>query len=308
MEGNVYRSTSIIRWRLMAAVLGLVVAVGWSTATTSHVWAAAPNPNGSIVIGPPDSAMEYFPCAPEGAACLGANGHYAAFGANGSFIFTVLQSDTATCDVGTFGGDPAPGVVKACYFANYRRVAAENATRPFPAGGAEIAYGANGVFTFRVISGLFACNNATFGDPIPGQVKACYIANPDYQVGVGEGGNMTNLPPNTPVAYGARGRYVYRMASGSIACTNATFGSDPAPGTSKVCYRLAFGFLADEGQPFSFNFDSTGFARVIYGSARNGAFMRRDFTTFSGVCGNDVFGGDPDFGTVKHCYFVVAPG
>src|SRR6185369_8589735 len=35
-------------------------------------------------------------------------------------------------------------------------------------------YGGNGWFSQRNASGSIACNNATFGDPIPGTAKACY--------------------------------------------------------------------------------------------------------------------------------------
>lgn len=38
------------------------------------------------------------------------------------------------------------------------------------------------------------------------------------------------------VAYGLGDRWVYRTASGGIACTNAAFGSDPVPGRQKKCY------------------------------------------------------------------------
>jgi hypothetical protein len=38
-----------------------------------------------------------------------------------------------------------------------------------------VAYGANGVFHFKTLSGTVQCDNATFGDPIFGIVKACYV-------------------------------------------------------------------------------------------------------------------------------------
>ena len=45
-----------------------------------------------------------------------------------------------------------------------------------PAGStAVVYYGANGKFNARGgATGNVACNNATFGDPIPGTVKACW--------------------------------------------------------------------------------------------------------------------------------------
>src|SRR5258706_16345383 len=41
-------------------------------------------------------------------------------------------------------------------------------------GTASVAYGANGAFNYKTATGSIACNNATFGDPIFGTVKACY--------------------------------------------------------------------------------------------------------------------------------------
>lgn len=37
-----------------------------------------------------------------------------------------------------------------------------------------IRYGANGKFVYKTLSGNQTCNNATFGDPVPGVVKKCY--------------------------------------------------------------------------------------------------------------------------------------
>lgn len=40
----------------------------------------------------------------------------------------------------------------------------------------DVAYGVNGTFTYRyALSGGVDCNNATFSDPVPGIVKACFI-------------------------------------------------------------------------------------------------------------------------------------
>ena len=42
----------------------------------------------------------------------------------------------------------------------------------------DVAYGANGRFTYRQrVTGGIDCNNGTFGDPAPGVFKACYIRN-----------------------------------------------------------------------------------------------------------------------------------
>jgi alpha-galactosidase len=55
----------------------------------------------------------------------------------------------------------------------YTWCANENGTCTF-SGTASVAYGANGVFNYRTATNSIACNNATFGDPLSGVVKACY--------------------------------------------------------------------------------------------------------------------------------------
>ena len=66
--------------------------------------------------------------------------------------------------------------MKACYIGpeGYAFCAAENGNCSF-SGTQNVAYGANGKFVFKALANGIACNNATFGDPIVGTVKACYI-------------------------------------------------------------------------------------------------------------------------------------
>lgn len=155
---------------------------------------------------------------------------------------------------------------------------------------------ANGVFNFKTINGNYTCNNATFGDPTPGVVKACYLALPDYNVAAQEGGTMTGLF-KTPIAYGASGRFLYKIVTGSANCNVATFGSDPAFGVLKSCYKLFVPFIADEGQ--SVNQSQT--FTYWYGSGTNGLYLTHALAG-NGICSFTNFGGDPDFGVPKHCY------
>jgi hypothetical protein len=66
-------------------------------------------------------------------------------------------------------GEPgfAPSGLTACV--------SENATCTPPAGSkVTVYYGANNRYFSRMgVSGSVACNNATFGDPIPGTRKSC---------------------------------------------------------------------------------------------------------------------------------------
>ena len=60
--------------------------------------------------------------------------------------------------------------------AGYARCAAEGQVCEF-SGGADVVYGARGTWTApRGFQGGTACNNAVFGDPLYGVVKACYQA------------------------------------------------------------------------------------------------------------------------------------
>jgi hypothetical protein len=250
----------------------------------------------TTTIGPAGQSLDYFQCGIESETCFWFGEKYVAYGANGSFIFKSI-TDSRPCTNETFGGDPAVGVVKACYFANYRLSAGENHLGRLPSGTPfNVAYGANGVFNFRTLSGDYNCDNTTFGDPIAGVVKACYLPLPDYNFGAVEAGVLSGLN-NTPVAYGANGHFVYQVRSGSMPCTNEEFGTDPAVGTVKLCYRMDVPFIADEGGSYSVD---AQFVAVLYGSGLNGSYLRS--SAHSGPCTNTAFGGDPDVGVFKHCF------
>jgi hypothetical protein len=249
----------------------------------------------AVVLGSGDPAhrLDYAKCADESQTCILGAGKYVAYGAGSQFFFKVASGAVA-CTNDTFG-DPAPGMVKACYFANYSLVVAENGV--VNVAPSNIAYGANGVFNFRQLSGTFTCNNATFGDPIPGTPKACYRALGLYDQVASEG--QTFLASATqPVAYGANGRFVYQILSGSVSCNNTTFG-DPAPGVPKVCYAFGQPRQADEGQVVLFQ--GIDAAVFYFGTGLDGNFLAKvEHGGFS--CSNSEFGGDPHFGIVKHCY------
>jgi hypothetical protein len=73
----------------------------------------------------------------------------------------------------------------------WTRCAVENGTCSF-SGTREVRYGANGVFAYRTATGSIACNNATFGDPVYGAVKACDYSNALVSV------TTTTLPAQLP--------------------------------------------------------------------------------------------------------------
>jgi hypothetical protein len=255
-------------------------------------------------IGPAGHSLSYFQCATEGQNCVldDTFSRYVAYGANGNFVYA-NKSGVFACNNATFGTDPAPNIAKACYFSVYGEPLPES-DQVVTAPPGSIAYGADGAFNFITLAGTpgefspFSCNNATFGDPAPGKPKACYFV--PYIKQVDEGGSFVNNS-FTPLIYGANGKFVYVASSGTVSCSNATFG-DPIPGVPKACYVASnLHYLADEGQPLNANVAGT----VVYSSSKNGNFTRASISG-GGICNNATFG-DPDFGVAKRCYQFIRP-
>jgi len=274
---------------LLAAVIGVAA---WDNAPASAMTI--------LPVNLPGKPLNYTKCADEGGTCVAQGLKYLAFGANGKFYFrNSFPFSNISCDRTTFGGDPAPGVVKACYFANYEFKASETESTG-TSGLRNVAFGANGSFYFADINGGFTCNAATFGgDPAPGIVKSCYDAvSDDYAFGVVEGGTLTGLN-NTPIAYGANGNFFFTVASNSFFCSNTSFGgSDPAQNVVKACYTWSHPFITNEGNPFNAGSVNTLF---YFGSGLNGNFILKALSG-TATCNTATFGGDPDFGQFKHCY------
>jgi hypothetical protein len=117
----------------------------------------------------------YTLCASENGTCSFSGVADVAYGANGSFLNHTATNSFA-CNTANFGGtDPAPGVVKSCYYLSRTQCASENGTCSFTGTG-DVAYGANASFNGKqTVVNSIACNNTTFVDPIPGTAKACYL-------------------------------------------------------------------------------------------------------------------------------------
>lgn len=127
----------------------------------------------------------------------------------------------------------------------YQYCATENGTCRFT-GARDVAYGAAGRFYHRRATDETACNTATFGEPIRGSVKRCYVSNNTveslntegpsaYRQCAGENGACALTAATQQVAYGADGQLHYRLAAESVNCTNGEFG-DPINGVEKNCY------------------------------------------------------------------------
>jgi hypothetical protein len=196
-----------------------------------------------------------------------------------------------------------------------------------------VAYGANGIYNYQLVTNSIACNVQVLGpDPLFGVHKNCYYSpaiGPTFNPGVycaDENGTCSFQGPNpsnyATVYFGATGNNfgTYAGATNSLPCNLTPYPAgypDPAPGIVKTCfYQLSSGNLyngpagylqcAAEGQTCMF----VGAARIAFGV--NGNFSYRTFPVSSsesqagGAPCNDSEFPDPDYGVVKACYYQIA--
>jgi alpha-L-rhamnosidase len=124
--------------------------------------------------------------------------------------------------------------------AGYTLCAAENGTCAFT-GTQSVAYGANGIFTYKTLTGGTACTGDVFSDPDFGVVKSCYTG----PVTAGPSGSTYCAPENglcaftgsKTVAYGAGTTFTQKSLTSGTPCTNAVFG-DPAVNVPKSCFLM----------------------------------------------------------------------
>jgi hypothetical protein len=132
-----------------------------------------------------------------------------------------------------------PSPPKACYrtLPSYNIAASQNGALS-GLNQTSVAYGANGAFTFQVLSGSAACTTATFGyDPAPGIAKTCYTD--PLQRPIAQDSQTFSWAGTVLYGSGLDGNYLSLSSSGSRACTIATFGGDPDPFTFKHCYGIS---------------------------------------------------------------------
>lgn len=176
----------------------------------------------------------------------------------------------------------------------------------------DIAFGAQGTYNIkRNVTGKVTFNAATFGDPVPGQVKSVYYrpaaqANPvgpagfSYAADEGENVDASSLQN---VAYGANGDFVTKYnRTSAIDCTNDAFGSDPAPRVKKACFVKAIstpaGYTEAANERQTVNVQGT--MNVAFGA--QGQYIWKTQLTSNIACTRDAFGGDPKPGVAKKCY------
>lgn len=165
-----------------------------------------------------------------------------AYGANGSFNFVTFTSATTfTCNNATFAKpdmpDPAFGVHKACYVLadyDFTTIQGANISTFFT----PVAYGANGHFFYQVLSGTVRCDDSTFGNPISGVPKFCYLF--PFPLIAFEGGSFSFGGRTGTVAFGSGTNGVW-LTTGTQGgpCTVPFFANDPDPRVTKACYGQA---------------------------------------------------------------------
>lgn len=151
----------------------------------------------------PTPSAGWVNCATENGICNFTGTATVRYGVPGSYT-TKSASNTISCNNATFG-DPAYGIVKNCDYqlttptpfstqtlASSSSPTLTTAPTPIPAVWTECAtengicsftgthlvrYGAQGRYATLNGTASIACNNATFGDPVPGYLKTCAYQN-----------------------------------------------------------------------------------------------------------------------------------
>jgi alpha-L-rhamnosidase len=122
--------------------------------------------------------------------------------------------------------------------AGFTQCAAENGTCPV-AGTQEVAFGANGIYTYATESASVACSDAVFADPDYGVVKSCYTGpvttGPSGTAYCGPENGLCSFYGTKTVYFGAGGHWTSKSVTGGTPCTDAVF-TDPDYGVVKACY------------------------------------------------------------------------
>jgi hypothetical protein len=121
-------------------------------------------------------------CAGEHGVCAVDRTGMIAYGAPGGWAYqSVPEGSEQPCTTAAFGGDPRYGRLKSCFVApaggppGYSLCAGEGDACTVT-GSRTVAYGRNGAFSYRPVTGAVPCTNASFGDPLYSVVKSCYVS------------------------------------------------------------------------------------------------------------------------------------
>jgi hypothetical protein len=145
---------------------------------------------------------------------------------------TRTNTPTGPTNTPTRTNTPAPGGGPA----GYTFCANENGTCSFSGGTASVAYGANGSFFYKSATGSIACNNATFGDPLPTVGKACY-----YKLTEGEAGVLSGAAIISSCTGCSNGQRAGFIGNGAANFVTLTFNVASAGNYTLTIYYLVSG-------------------------------------------------------------------
>jgi hypothetical protein len=236
-----------------------------------------------------------------------------AYGGAGKYVFKYGISGGVDCTTTAFGSDPTPFVPKDCFVKP--AVGPNGFDYAGPEGNtvslskvSEVAFGGSGhyIYKYGVTTGI-ACTVAAFGsDPWPNVKKDCFVKQDigpkGFKYLVNEG-TQPVLPGISDVAFGIKGHFVFKYGVvGTVNCSIAGFGSDPAPYIKKDCYVKPdigpAGYTFAAGQGMSVLLAKT--SDVAYGAKGNFVFKHSVSGTLN--CTTATFGIDPLPGVKKDCY------
>lgn len=235
--------------RAVRVYVALVLAVIWGI---GEVAAKPPQLKGRLARSPKGQQ-----CAMEGQTCSFQGQAVVYYGHGQRWVMRRLQGPVA-CNNQTFG-DPVVGTKKRCMVdaasrptlkgpvvgsAKGRECAKEGKTCAFD-GQHDVFYGYGTRWVRLRLKGPAACNNQTFGDPVPGTRKSCRVDAPPplkgELVGAPQGRRCASeretcsYAGEAEIYYGHGNRWVKRKMKGPVGCNNKTFG-DPVVGTVKSCH------------------------------------------------------------------------
>lgn len=221
---------------------------------------------------------------------------------------------------------PVPATTPAPTPTSWTTCSSEGGTCTFN-GTAQVRYGTTTAYFVKTATGSIACSNAIFGDPAPNVAKSCSVVSTTtlspiptpapapapapaptpaptatsttWKNCANEGGACA-FSGTRQVRYGTSVAYYTKIATASIACSNAMFG-DPAVGSAKSCSY----FNTPEPENWTTCASEGGVCRVPgkrevrYGT--NGSYVSK-IVSGSVSCSNKVFG-DPKPNTAKTCSY-----
>ncbi|MGD0706381.1 MAG: alpha-L-rhamnosidase C-terminal domain-containing protein [Trebonia sp.] len=120
----------------------------------------------------------------------------------------------------------------------FTKCAAENGTCSVT-GTEEVAFGANGIYTYATESASVTCGDTVFSDPDYGVAKSCYTGpvttGPSGTTYCGPENSLCSFYGTETVYFGAGSDWTSKTITGGTPCTDAVFG-DPDYGVVKSCY------------------------------------------------------------------------